>query len=213
MDNCKVEWKETFYDDGTLKKKVPYVNGKRHGTAEVYRGDGALAEEMPFVEDKAHGTAKFYDVKGALTMEIVYTNGKSERPAVDTMGIKELGRMVEGFASTILDQNSDAAIALQDSIKKSKQMDEDMEEEDQDSKETIRLDGWERVYRDDGTLKKETPYVNGKIHGTARTYWKNGMIKQEWSFIHDMFHGTMKHYCKDGTLYNEMIWIHNQSID
>ena len=44
-----------FYEDGTLRCEIPFVNGEKHGVQKWFYEDGTLKCEMPYVNGKIRG--------------------------------------------------------------------------------------------------------------------------------------------------------------
>jgi len=89
-----------FSDDRKSYTMIPYVNGKKHGTAISYWGDGTFRGEKfynngvnygtskfyhkngtlycvePYVNGELHGIRKFYNDDGTVEKELIYENGK-----------------------------------------------------------------------------------------------------------------------------------------
>ena len=81
-------------------------------------------------------------------------------------------------------------------------------------------DGTEIVYLDDGSKGIETPYVQGKIHGTRISYHEDGRIEfptseiprrrtksKEISYVDDKEHGTAIGYYEDGSKHWEAQYV------
>ena len=49
-------------------------------------------------------------------------------------------------------------------------------------------------YYTPGALRHETPYVNGKKHGTEKWYYKSGALYSEIPYVNGKRHGLVKHY-------------------
>lgn len=65
----EVTWKKSYHDNGQLKYKTPYLNGKIHGVIKGYYNRGSLLFEIPYVNDKIHGVEKGYHSNGNLSYE------------------------------------------------------------------------------------------------------------------------------------------------
>ena len=58
-------------------------------------------------------------------------------------------------------------------------------------------------YREDGSKKWETPYVDGKEHGTVIAYYEDGSKWQEIPWVDGKRHGTAIAYYEDGSKQRE----------
>src|SRR3989339_681357 len=68
-------------------------------------------------------------------------------------------------------------------------------------------EGWSAVYTkgyyDDGKIKSEANYKDGKLDGLILEYNKNGNLKQEWSYKAGKLDGLSKWYYEDGKIWEE----------
>ena len=51
-----------------------------------------------------------------------------------------------------------------------------------------------KEFSEDGTLKFEYNYQNGKKNGITKEYYKNGKIKVKWNFKDDILNGISTKY-------------------
>ena len=74
------------------------------------------------------------------------------------------------------------------------------------SEDTVEV---KREYYESGILWFETPYVNGKEHGTEKIYYKSGALQCETPYVEGKIHGIGKIYNRENsnidclTLYNK----------
>jgi hypothetical protein len=71
---------------------------------------------------------------------------------------------------------------------------------------------YERTYYDDGQIRSERPYVNGKVHGVFRLWHENGVLRQELPYVEDVFHGLMRRWGRDGRLKRECNFEHGSGV-
>ena len=67
-------------------------------------------------------------------------------------------------------------------------------------------DEMKRFYYESGILEWETPYVNGKVHGTERVYNGSGTLQSMIPYVNDRKHGMQKQFLS-GALCDETLWI------
>ena len=67
-----------YHDNGQLKEKSYYKNGKREGTWVTYYDNGQLMSEGDYKNDEREGTWVTYWKNGQLFSKGNYTNGKQE---------------------------------------------------------------------------------------------------------------------------------------
>jgi hypothetical protein len=66
----------------------------------------------------------------------------------------------------------------------------------------------EREYFPNGQLRRETPYVDGKVTGVVRFWYDDGVLRQELPQVEGVFHGKMRQWNKDGLLKDECEFDH-----
>ena len=67
---------EHVYENGSKRKEIGWVDGKRHGREIWYSKDGSKRFERTWVNGVPHGTQIDYREDGSKSQEIVYENGK-----------------------------------------------------------------------------------------------------------------------------------------
>lgn len=77
FDNCCY----AFSAEGLLEAEIPYVKGKRQGTAIYYHKNGAIWKQIPLHNDKIEGCSLSYYDNGSLFEKCEYVNGLREGPA------------------------------------------------------------------------------------------------------------------------------------
>jgi antitoxin component YwqK of YwqJK toxin-antitoxin module len=65
------------------------------------------------------------------------------------------------------------------------------------------INGIEKVYRENGTIWAENPWINGKHTGTYKQYFSDGKLMQEYYSDNGKQTGPEKWYYEDGTLESE----------
>ncbi len=69
----------------------------------------------------------------------------------------------------------------------------------------VKGNGIRKEYYENGALKSETPYVNGKENGVAKLYYKeNGALKFEVLYTDGKINGIGKVYYENGALKSEI---------
>jgi antitoxin component YwqK of YwqJK toxin-antitoxin module len=67
----------------------------------------------------------------------------------------------------------------------------------------------ERQYWDNGNIKSELPYRNGKLNGTARWYYEDGTIRHEVPYVDDRIEGNSIRYHDNGRKESEEEYVNN----
>lgn len=66
-----------------------------------------------------------------------------------------------------------------------------------------KIEGYQRTFREDGTLKSECCCCGGKIHGVVIFYYPNGIIQNLLTFKHDVLDGPAQTFFEDGKLQSD----------
>ena len=64
-----------YYDNGTIKSRMPLVKGVRNGKANSYHPDGSIRAETYYVNGKINGVSKGWYDSGILRGEEAIKNG------------------------------------------------------------------------------------------------------------------------------------------
>ena len=81
-----------FYENGTLKREVPYVQGKRQGIAREYYPTGVLRATFEYKDDVWNGIVAKYYATGKLEHESIYENGRPNSKGVRIFRYYDDGR-------------------------------------------------------------------------------------------------------------------------
>ncbi len=78
--------KTTRYDNGGVKSKTPYVNGKKHGTEIRWYYTAQKSREVMWRDGKKHGSETDWAHDGTKWCEVTWVNG--ERHGAQTMWLE-----------------------------------------------------------------------------------------------------------------------------
>ena len=67
--------------------------------------------------------------------------------------------------------------------------------------ETKAFTGIIKSYYDNGALKEDTPYKDGKENGIGKVYYHNGNLLMEGNYKDDKLEGLFKEYYENGDFY------------
>ena len=76
----------------------------------------------------------------------------------------------------------------------------------------IRESGTATLYYDNGALKAERNFKDGKLEGDYRVYYENGTLKEEGHYKDDKLDGVLKKYYNSGKLKAEELYRDNSLI-
>ena len=72
--------------------------------------------------------------------------------------------------------------------------------------ETIRQNGIAYLYHDNGAIKSERNFKDGKLEGGYKNYYENGVLKEEGTYKDDKLEGTVKRYYASGRLKSQEVY-------
>ena len=153
-------WK--FYnEDGKLILEVNYKNGKKNGIKTTYMEKGITKEN--FVNDIKEGYTRYYFLNGSLKMEIPFVKGLEQGFA------KEYS--LEGNIITLIEYKKGFIV---ERIKINRQ--------DQNN---LKQGKWYTFY-ENGNVKTEGNYIDGKKNGYFKDYTENGDLISVSKYINDI---------------------------
>ena len=69
---------QIFFEDGTLRIEVNYIDDQKEGLEKYYFSTGKLASEVNYVHGKKEGLQKEYNEDGTLNNDVMYRHGYKE---------------------------------------------------------------------------------------------------------------------------------------
>ena len=95
-----------FYEDGRIKARIDYHNGKAHGKAIFYTMDSKPMLEQTYSNGVLDGFSIEYDIEGNVKAKVLYSNGKLVDSIVKVeKDVKEETKQPEGLkASSAVDK-------------------------------------------------------------------------------------------------------------
>ena len=169
-----------FYSNGRLAEITLYRNGKKHGLEKEYCKDGKLIRKTPYVNDEKHGIEREYYSKKELIVllpflrilkkETPYEYGKREGT------VKKY--LLDGSLSEEIHYKEDQLHSMYNTYLQNGIKEICYYENGQPYYITEwvngKKEGVEKIYREDGSIEREVPYVNGNIKGQLIKYRPNG---------------------------------------
>jgi antitoxin component YwqK of YwqJK toxin-antitoxin module len=200
-----------YYKSGKLCYELLYKDDLAEGLMKEYDGDSKLMRESPYKEGKLEGIMRQY-FKDAV-LEVQYKNGVAE----SGFCVIENGEINPLSGDDLTALNSERRVNCGTAVGKSVTMkfyDEYGNIRDVDTvwdnvTETM-LDsdgkpvtGTEKYFNENGTIRTERTYKDGKRDGVSKIYRENGMFIIELPFKNGKKEGIMKLYGKNGKLSSE----------
>jgi antitoxin component YwqK of YwqJK toxin-antitoxin module len=229
-DTNRVVLQGTFYEffpDGTIKKKVEYLAGKKHGLLEMFYEDGSKLKTIGFKHNLQDGEYKEWHRNGTLKYHAVYESGLQNGLEImwhDNGQLKSKIRYILGrkngdalfyYPTGQLEMKAqyieDVAFGTHTLYYPNNQKkavytfidDIALLEFYWTEKGDILINNGTGVLKGVDPNKKqyfEETYVNGQKTGTAKYYYENGTLKQKGDFLENYEHGEWLFYNEHGEL-------------
>jgi len=161
-------WK--FYDEkGFLQKTISYLYGMKNGYYETYQmvekadtSYPALVSKELYLNDQKEGITYLYEIDGSLKQSIPYKSGQKEGRGF-RYGSDGKPNRIDTYRNNILFSS--------ESINRF-------------DKNGAKSGTWKEFF-DDGSIKIEQNYVEGKLNGYQRVYANSGQIEKVSVFQND----------------------------
>jgi antitoxin component YwqK of YwqJK toxin-antitoxin module len=166
--NGKIHGAKIEYDLNGNKTETQYVDGEKHGAEIRYNQDGSKAGETPWVNGKEHGTEIHYDKNGAKRFERKWNTGEEVEGSENGMMVWHNKDGSRSETPWVNGKEHGTEIHYDKNGAKRFERKWNTGEEVEGSEEGI------NICFSFGEYLIETPYVNGKIHGTQIWYELDG---------------------------------------
>lgn len=212
-DGVPVDTNYSYHDNGLLRLKIPYVDGKIHGDVLFYR-NGILYRTLPYTAgEMKEGEFKEYHSIGTIDYSYTLKEGKSNGPFKSYFDSGELYREgsfsegnLEGERTTYY---RSGAISVkenyQEDLNQGKYLSyfQDGQLEAEGSfDEGNKVGKWVYYFRNGNKRKVQNFDENGKENGLEETFTKNGWKLSEHTFNKGVVDSYV-FYSKDGDVISE----------
>ncbi len=173
-----------YHENGQLKYRQVYANGKREGPCWEYYPDGKLKAEGQHKDDEQEGIWKYYHANGALEIQVTFIKGRKTGDAKfyhPNGRVSSEGNYKNDRFDGVWTNYTDAGV--------------------KSFFNTYRLDtleGAHEVYYADGSLKEKDNYKKGMLHGPSVSYHENGKVKSKGLYAKDLREGPWAFYHPNG---------------
>ena len=197
---------KTFFSDGKIESEKGYKDGTENGPEKIYADDGSILRDLNYLDGKPTGKAFyiFTSNTGDYTRTAFYDkNGKLDGDYADIFldgGIKEKGRYSVGEKDGEWIYGRRDGVKLRTEfygkgvlIKRTKYFNGGNIEVEEELNEDGKKHGTERKFDNNGNLRSEINYKDGKEHGksimnikgdsenyTVKSNYENGRLDGEY---------------------------------
>jgi antitoxin component YwqK of YwqJK toxin-antitoxin module len=191
-----------LYDNGNLKDEQELVNGLKQGKGKWYHENGQLEEEGEYKDDKQYGIWVYYNDTGQEIGRIDCTD----------MDEKEILRKeIEMSSRDFYEKNPERSTKDLEFFREYERLNtEKIKEEETETEEEVEeeisykndtKDGPWKSYYENGQLKEEGNYKDGKnYHGQYKEYHENGQLKHDGKYKDGIQEGICKLYYENGQM-------------
>jgi antitoxin component YwqK of YwqJK toxin-antitoxin module len=195
-------WKD-FYPDGALKAEGNYDNGKQIGEWLYYHSNGKIEQSGKFNrQGKIEGIWKWFFENGQMLKEENYRNGLKDGISTEydeTGKVIEEGEFIEGKEDgPWFELTGDCLIRGT-------------------YRDGLRNGMWFNFYLDNNGVETDSlcyfkgGFIEDNPDGKHTYYWENGKVKDEGSYVNGRKEGEWSKYNFDGTLF--MIITYKQGVE
>ena len=76
---------ETFYLNGNISTRTPYVEGGEDGIDEMFYENGNIRCRIPFKGGRRDGIQTYYDIQGNITKTYIWKDGEIIEETIETL--------------------------------------------------------------------------------------------------------------------------------
>lgn len=190
---------EKYYDDGkTLMIQGNFKNDLLEGIYKEYYKNGKLKLQKEYIDGKLYGSIKEYDENGNITLNRKVENGVPVANYVTYEYVKTNNNIIKkethwngNFKNGIEKTYSDDGLFLKEEIPWVNGVVDGV---------VIEYFGYEIPDNQNGNIKWETPYKNGKKHGIEKGYYETGELETKIPWVNGKREGDYKIYYISGKI-------------
>jgi antitoxin component YwqK of YwqJK toxin-antitoxin module len=174
-----------YFENGKIKEEINYFNNYKNGIYKYYYLNGKLKESGSFKDDNYHGNYISYFENGNIEKEGKFIDGKYD----ELWSFNFENGNPKGKGSFKMSDGSEMGST---GIPKNG-----------------RTGIW-RFFHDNGLVKDEFNYIDGKINGNFKSFNELGKIKTEGSIKNDKIEGLYTSYYENGKISDQGIYVNGK---
>jgi antitoxin component YwqK of YwqJK toxin-antitoxin module len=167
-----------YQKNGNILYEYEYLNGKKHGLCTTYYLNGKIKNQIEYKNDVYDGMYISYFINGNVAVKCNYMNNVFS------------GDYICCYPNGNIKSRNTYIIIPSDAKYKSKFTD----------KYVAVINGKHEIYYNDGLLKLECNYENGKQHGILNLYYCNGNIQCTINYYNGLKHGIFIEYYQNNKI-------------
>jgi len=172
-----------YYDNGQLKSEIGYSENKKHGRYSMWYKNGQIKEKGTNSYDAPYGYYVEWIEDGKMREEGTWTEDGEN--LIQNRWNKNGNQIITNGQGSIVGKNKEGLVVWQ------KEYIGGRLEFDQKN---------EHEYYDNGQVKSETGYFEGKKHGLYKNWFENGQLKKQGKYQNDNSYGRFAEWFENGQL-------------
>jgi antitoxin component YwqK of YwqJK toxin-antitoxin module len=201
----------SYYQNGRIKSRGYYINGKANGNWEYFYENGNLKMKGELKDNVSHGYWTYYYENGGVNMEgevikdhregqwkFYYENGNIKSEGLYRKSLKN-----GPWKYYYEDSKPKGSAYFEDDKGKFMEFYPDGTIKSKGEIANGKSNGLWKYYYEDGSLKSEGYEKNGQKEGMWKFYHKNGKVASEGIFEKGLPEGNWKYYYENGALSSE----------
>ena len=175
--------KHEYYDNGQLESEIGYSENKKHGRYSMWYENGQIKAKGTNSHDGPHGYYVEWLEDGKMREEGTWTEDGEN--LIQNRWNKNGNQIITDGQGSIIGKNKEGLVVWQ------KEYIGGRLEFDQKN---------EHEYYDNGQVKYETGYYEGKKHGLYKNWFENGQLKKQGKYQNDNSFGRFAEWFENGQL-------------
>jgi len=175
--------KHEYYDNGQLESEIGYSENKKHGRYSMWYENGQIKEKGTNSYDAPYGYYVEWIEDGKMREEGTWTEDGEN--LIQNRWNKNGNQIITNGQGSIVGKNKEGLVVWQ------KEYIGGRLEFDQNN---------EHEYYDNGQVKYETGYYEGKKHGLYKNWFENGQLKKQGKYQNDNSFGRFAEWFENGQL-------------
>ena len=175
--------KHEYYDNGQLESEIGYSENKKHGRYSMWYENGQIKEKGTNSHDAPYGYYVEWLEDGKMREEGTWTEDGEN--LIQNRWNKNGNQIITNGQGNIIGKNKEGLVVWQ------KEYIGGRLEFDQKN---------EHEYYDNGQVKSETGYFEGKKHGLYKNWFENGQLKKQGKYQNDNSFGRFAEWFENGQL-------------
>jgi antitoxin component YwqK of YwqJK toxin-antitoxin module len=217
LNNELEGWQTLYHDNGKISESYTWRQGKRvDGEYLEYDENGALSGRTSYKDDVWHGPALTYYPNGQLKSSTIFVAGKAQGPspryfengAIETIRNNLDGRPDGWLIDHYLSGKTKEKAFYESGTRRSyaRWIEQGIQTFQWQWDEKNREQGDFKEWYENGQIKEQKSYKDGKLVGFLRTWYDNGQMKSSVEYKDNLALGIGRFWAMDGSLIHECFY-------